>query len=138
MSKPIEGLKGLFGRVLKLGSIFTVVIALAGAAIGYAVAGTNGLISALIGALVCFAFSAFTALSVYFGSRLSLGGFFGLVMGGWLLKLVLFFILIATLRNAEFINGPVFFFTLVAAILTGLAIDSVVFLKARIPIEPKN
>lgn len=101
-------------------------------------AGTNGLVSALIGAVVCFAFSAFTAASVYFGSRLSLGGFFGLVMGGWLLKLVLFFVIIAILRKADFISGPVFFFTLVAAILAGLGIDSMVFLKARISIEPKN
>ena len=136
MPKPIEGLSGVFKKVLQLGSIATLAIALVGATAGYLVAQTNGVISALIGALVCFAFMALTAVSVWFGSRLSLAGFFGLVLGGWLLKLVLFFVLLATLRKADFIDGPVFFFTLVAAILAELAVDSVVFLKARVPIEP--
>jgi hypothetical protein len=136
MSKPIEGLSGVFKKVLLLGSIATFAIALVGATAGYLVAQTNGVISALIGALVCFAFMALTAVSVWFGSRLSLAGFFGLVLGGWLLKLVLFFVLLASLRKAEFIDGPIFFFTLVAAILAELAVDSVVFLKARVPIEP--
>jgi hypothetical protein len=41
---------------------------------------------------------------------------------------------IAALKGAEFINGPVLFFTLVAAILGTLAVDSVLVLKARIPV----
>lgn len=136
MAKPIEGISGVFGTVLKLGGLITAGIAVVGALIGYVAAGSNGLVSALIGAAVCFAFTALTAVSVWFGSKLSLGGFFGLVLGGWLLKLVLFFVLIASLKGASFINGPVFFFTLVAAILSELGIDSYVFLKSRVPIEP--
>lgn len=131
---PPFGLAGVFKRVLALGSISVGAIAVVASILGWLIAGENGLVSALIGAAVCLAFTSLTAISVWFGSRLSLGGFFGLVMGGWLLKLVVFFILIAVLRKAEFIDGPVFFFTLVASILAGLAIDSWVFLKARIPV----
>lgn len=138
MAKPIEGMSGVFGSVLKLGSLVTLAIASVGATVGWVFAQSSGLVSAIIGAAVCLAFTSLTAFSIWFGSRLNLGGFFGLVLGGWLLKLVLFFVLIASLKGASFINGPVFFFTLVAAILAQLAIDSMVFLKARIPIEPKN
>lgn len=132
-SGPAYGLAGVFKKVLSLGSAAVAAIATVASIIGWLVAGTNGLVSALIGAAVCLVFTSLTALSIWFGSKLNLGGFFGLVMGGWLLKLVLFFVLVALLRKAEFINGPVFFFTLVASVLTGLAIDSWVFLKARIP-----
>lgn len=138
MAKPIDGLNGVFQRVLQLGSSATGAIALIGALIGYLVAQTNGMVSALIGAAVCFVFMALTALSVWFGSRLSLAGFFGLVLGGWLLKLLIFFVLMALLRRADFIDGPVFFFTLVAAILAELAVSSVVFLNARVPIVPSS
>lgn len=138
MAKPIEGLDGVFKRVLQQGLIATLAIALIGAAVGFVVDGTTGLVSALIGAAVCFGFTSLTALSVWFGSRLTFAGFFGLVMGGWLLKLLLFFVIIAMIRQANFVNGPIFFFTIVAAILAGLAIDSLVFLKARISIEPSK
>ena len=76
-----------------------------------------------------------TALSVLAGRRLSLGGFFGVVMGGWLFKLLAFIALVAGLRNAEFINGPVLFFTLVASIFVTLSIDALAAIRARIPLS---
>jgi hypothetical protein len=45
-----------------------------------------------------------------------------------------FALVIANLKGADFINGPVLFFTLVAAIIGTLAVDSVLVLKARIPV----
>jgi energy-converting hydrogenase Eha subunit B len=93
------------------------------------------LISALIGAAIAFAFVSLTALSVWLGGRLNLGGFYGVVLGGWILKVLIFLIIVGVLRHAEFINGPTLFFTLVASILGSLGIDSWVFLKARLPIE---
>jgi hypothetical protein len=75
-----------------------------------------------------------TALSVWLGGKLPLAGFFGLVLGGWLVKMIGFALVIANLKGADFINGPVLFFTLVAAIIGTLAVDSVLVLKARIPV----
>jgi hypothetical protein len=51
-----------------------------------------------------------------------------------LIKIIGFAFVIANLKDADFINGPVLFFTLVAAILGTLAVDSVAALKARIPV----
>lgn len=124
----------LFRRVLFLGSALTAAIAVIGGVVGYFVAGTDGLTSALIGAGLALVFVSLTALSVWLGGKLPLGGFFGLVLGGWLLKIIGFAFVIAALKDANFINGPVLFFTLVAAILGTLAVDSVAALKARIPV----
>ena len=124
----------LFTRVLTLGSGLIGAIAILGGAIGFFVAGTPGLTSALIGAALTLVFVTLTALSVWLGGKLPLGGFFGVVLGGWLVKIVGFALVIGALKGADFINGPVLFFTLVAAILGTLAVDSVLVLKARIPV----
>ena len=89
--------------------------------------------SAGIGAAMALVFSALTVLSIWLGGRYSLGVFFGAVMGGWLLKLVLFLGLTFALRSAHFLVRPLFFFSVVAAILASLVIDAFIATKARIP-----
>lgn len=129
------GVAAMFKKVLGWGALLIAGIAVVASLLGWALAGTNGLISALIGAAIAFAFVSLTALSVWLGGRLNLGGFYGVVLGGWVLKVLIFLIIVGVLRHAEFINGPTLFFTLVASILGSLGIDSWVFLKARLPIE---
>jgi hypothetical protein len=126
-------LSALFGQVLRLTALTTLGIAAIGGTIGWFINGTNGLLSAAIGAGMALVFGALTVLSVWLGGRYSLGVFFGAVMGGWLLKLVLFLGLTVALKNATFLVRPLFFFTVVAAVLTSLAVDAVVATKARIP-----
>lgn len=129
------GAGALFRRVLLWGTALICAIALVAGILGYTLAGANGLTSALIGAALALVFVSLTALSVWVGAKLSLGGFFGVVLGGWIFKLVIFLIIVGVLRHATFINGPTLFFTLVASIFGSLAIDSYVFLKARLPID---
>lgn len=135
ISKPTTGIEQLFGRVLKLGSLLIAVIAVVAGGLGWLIVGQRGLVSALIGAGMALVFVSLTALSVWLGGKLNLGGFFGVVLGGWLLKVVGFLVLVFLLKHATFINGPVLFFTLVASVLGSLAIDSWVFVKARLPIS---
>ena len=129
------GVAAMFKKVLGWGALLIAAIAVIASLLGWALAGTNGLISALIGAAIAFAFVSLTALSVWLGGKLNLGGFYGVVLGGWILKVLIFLIIVGVLRHADFINGPTLFFTLVASILGSLGIDSWVFLKARLPIE---
>jgi hypothetical protein len=133
MSKATN-LTEVFSAVLKQGLLLVAVIALLGGGLGLIFAGVNGLISGLIGAALALLFSSLTALSVRLGGKLSLGGFFGVVLGGWIVKLVGFVVLIALLKGAAFIAGPVLFFTLVASILGTLVIDSRIVLQSRITV----
>ena len=125
--------RGLLLRVMRLGAGLIGAIALVGAAVGWFVAGGEGVASALIGAGMALLFVTFTALSVWFGSRLPLGGFFAVVMGGWLLKLVGFMVLVVALKGVDFVVGPILFGTLVAAILGSLALDGVMVMRTKIP-----
>lgn len=122
----------IFAAVLKQGLMLVLAIALVGGGLGFVFAGAAGLISGLIGAALALVFSSLTAFSVKFGGQLSLGGFFGVVLGGWIVKLVGFIVLIALLKGATFIAGPVLFFTLVASILGTLIIDTLIVMKSRI------
>jgi hypothetical protein len=132
--KPSTSAEQLFKNVLGQTALLTGLIASLGSLAGFIVEGMNGVVSALIGAGLAFAFGALTVVSMIIGRKLSLAGFFGVVMGGWLIKLIGFALLARSLQGAEFINGPVLFLTLVAAILGSLAIDSIAVLSARIPV----
>lgn len=132
--KPATNPDQLFKRVLGQGALLTGLIAGLGSAAGWFVEQTTGVVSALIGAALAFGFASLTVLSMLIGRRLSLAGFFGVVMGGWLVKLIGFALLARALQGADFINGPVLFITLVAAILGSLVIDSIAVLSARIPV----
>ena len=124
----------IYKRALALSAILMVIIGVFGSGIGFLFAAMAGVYSALVGAAVSALFSALTILSIWLGARLPLGGFYGLVLGGWLVKVLLFAVTLGLLRDADFISGPVFFFAVVTTVLGGLAIDSWVVLKGRQPI----
>lgn len=123
----------LFARVLKLSAALIAAIALLGGLAGWLIAGVDGLASALIGAAMALLFTSLTAISVWLGGRLSLGGFFGAVMGGWIVKLVLFIVMVASLRGADFIVGPILFASVVASVIGSLVLDAVAVTRSRIP-----
>ena len=59
--------------------------------------------------------------------------FFGIVMGGWILKFVVFIAILFILRGQPWIEPAVFFVALVVSVLASLAIDVVVMLRMRVP-----
>lgn len=123
----------VFTKVLKVGSVLIASIAVVGAGLSFVFAGTPGFFGALIGAGIALVFVSFTALSVLIGGKLSLGGFYAVVLGGWLLKIILFIGLLVVLRDVEGLNRVALFVTLVASVLGSLAVDAYVATKARIP-----
>ena len=123
----------VFGKALKLSALLVVSVAVICSIIGFLVIGIDGLWTALIGSAIALVFTSLTVLSVLFGARLPLGGFYGLVLGGWLLKIVLFAVLMAALQRMDFIHGPTLFFAIVLSVLGSLGIDSWVVLRSRIP-----
>jgi hypothetical protein len=130
-----DDLKSVMTRVLKLGSLLVLGVTAIGSLVGFLVAGNSGLLAALAGGAAAFAFTALTVLSLLFGSKLSLGGFLGVVLGGWLIKVLLFLVLFSFLNRAEWLTlsaRPVVFFVVVAAVIGGLVLDTLVVTKARI------
>lgn len=125
--------KTVFTKVLKFGAILIAAIAILGGAISFFAAGLPGLYGALIGSCIALVFVSLTALSVLFGGKLNLGGFYAVVLGGWLLKVLLFIGIIATLARTDGLNRISIFATLVASVLGSLAVDAFVVTKAKIP-----
>ncbi|MFE1645544.1 hypothetical protein ACFM35_08215 [Microbacterium sp. P01] len=116
----------------------TAVLAVLGSVIGYLVAGAPGLFSALTGVLVAAIFLAITGASIlvanrWYGDALYVPVFFGIVLGGWILKLVIFIVALLLLRGQSWVQPTVFFVAIVVSVLASLVVDVIVLMRMRIP-----
>ena len=124
--------------VLVWSAVVAGVLAVVGAVAGYLVAGPEGLWSALVGVLVAALFLAITGASIlianrWYGDPLYVPVFFGIVMGGWIVKLVVFIVALLLLRGQPWMQPTVFFVAIVVSVLASLALDVVVLMRMRIP-----
>jgi uncharacterized membrane protein (DUF4010 family) len=128
----------VLSRALAYGAILTVAIAAVGGLLGYLAAGTEGLLSAIIGAGITAVFMGFTALSIVIAQRATRGEpsltlFFGIILGAWMLKFVVFIVLVVIVRGQPFLEPLVFFFSVLAAVIGSLVVDVLAFLRSRVP-----
>lgn len=128
----------MFTKILKAGAILAVVVAVLGAGIGYLVAGTPGLWGGVIGAAASFVFLGFTAASIIVAFRVTKGDllnpvFFGIVLGGWLLKLGAFLLLLILFASQSFLDPYVLLVTIIVSVLGSLVIDGWAFMNSRVP-----
>ncbi|MGO4299563.1 hypothetical protein [Leifsonia sp. RAF41] len=124
--------------VLKYGLILAGAIAIVGMLLGGLFAGWVGVTSALIGTAMAAVFLSITALSIlianrFIGSDLFVGLFFGIVLGGWIVKFVLFLVLAVVLRSQPWINPTVLFLSLIAGVIGSLVVDMIVIFRSRMP-----
>lgn len=124
----------VFRRAFIWGAVLTAVVAVVGGAVGWFAAGWPGLVSALIGAGIALVFTALTTVGVLIADRYDSAMFLIVTMGGFLLKLVLFIVLMSVLRGQPFIAPLVLFATSIAAVVGTLAIDAFVVMRSRIPV----
>lgn len=120
-------------RALAWGGVFALVLAVVGSIIGYLVAQSSGLVSALIGTAMAVVFLAITAISIIVANKFDLIAFFGIVMGAWLLKFVIFIVLALLLKDQPWIQPTVLFLCLVAGVIGTLVVDLVVIARSRMP-----
>ena len=125
-------------RILAYGGILAIAIAIVGSVIGFMVAGAVGLVSALIGTVMSVVFLSITAASIVLATKVAKGdllsvAFFGIVMGAWLLKLVVFIVLIVLFKDQPWIQTQVLFLTAVVAVIGTLVVDVVVIARSRLP-----
>jgi|JI8StandDraft_2_1071088.scaffolds.fasta_scaffold31360_4 hypothetical protein len=125
-------------RALAYGAGMSFAIAIIGSVAGALVAELSGMLSALIGAGMGFVFLGLTAASILLadrvtGSDLLSPAYFGIVIGSWMLKFIVFLVLIFTLRDVDFIEPTVLFVCLVAAVIGGLVTDIIAVTRSRVP-----
>lgn len=125
-------------RAIVLDGFVALGIAVVGGVIGFLVAGGAGLISALIGTALAVVFMAVTAATILLANRFSgsdifVGAFFGIVLGGWVLKFVVFLVLVVVLKDQPWINPTVLLLSLIVGVLGSLIVDVMVMLKSRMP-----
>ena len=130
----------LITRSLRYGAIVAAVVALLGAGIGWFVAADPGLAGGLLGAALAAVFLGLTAVSILIAGRVTNGdltspGFFGILLGVWTLKLVLFFVLSLWLRGQDWIDPGAFGLTAIGAVLGLLVADVVAFQRSRVPLD---
>lgn len=133
--------RDVFVRVLRYGGLLAAAIAVIGSVAGYLLAGTVGLVSALIGTALAFVFLSVTAASIVLASRVAGSDllsprFFLIVMGGWMLKFVVFLILVFVLKGQPWVNNVVLFLSIIAGVIGSLVVDVVVIARSRLPLLP--
>lgn len=125
-------------RALRDGAIFTVAVAVVAGLIGVLIAGMPGLLGGLLGALLAFVFLGLTAASIIVAGRVTKDDpgspvFFGIVLGTWGLKLILFLLFALWLRTQDWLDPAVFFFTVIVSVVGSLILDVVAFQRTRVP-----
>ncbi|MDJ1113038.1 hypothetical protein [Microbacterium dauci] len=138
MSAPSLSSTLVLRRTLLWSAAATGALVVVGAVVGLLIAGVPGLWSALVAVLTAAVFLAMTAGSIllanrWYGDALFVPIFFGSVMGAWILKFVLFLVVLFVVRDQPWLVPLIFLVALVVSILASLAIDVVVMLKMRIP-----
>jgi hypothetical protein len=123
---------------LRWGGLFALGLAIVAGTVGYLVAGLPGLWGGLLGAGLAFVFLGLTAGSIILGQRLTADDpgsplFFGVVLGAWLLKLIVFFIFMFWLRGQDWLDPWVFFLSVIVAVLGSLVVDVIAFQRSRTP-----
>ncbi|MGO3147615.1 MAG: 3-oxoacyl-ACP reductase [Leucobacter sp.] len=126
-------------KALRWGVIITLALIVVFAGIGWLVSGSEGLIGGVIGTAMGGLFLGLTVGSIAFANRFVespsyIVMFFAIVMGSWILKFVIFIVLLIVLRDQPWLDGYVLFFGLLASVLAALAIDVVVITRSRMPV----
>ena len=105
---------------------------------GALVAELDGMLAALLGTAVGFAFLALTPLSITWALKAGQGdvlrpGFFAVVLGVWLVKFIVFLALVFWLGDVAWAHQETLFLTIVGALLVGLIVEVTVVVRSRPP-----
>jgi hypothetical protein len=123
---------------LRYGALVAGVVGIGGGVIGYLVSGVPGLLGGLVGAAMAALYLGLTAGSMLLAGRVARGDgtspvFFGVVLGVWVLKLIVFVVVAIWLRGQDWMDARVFFGAVIVAVIGSLVADILAFVRARVP-----
>lgn len=126
-------------RALRWGFAVTGVLVAAFAVIGWLVSESPGLWGGIIGAGLGGLFLLMTVGSIAFANRFVerdfyITAFFGIVLGSWVFKFILFILAVVLLRDREWLDTRVMFFGVIASVFASLALDVIIIVRSRIPV----
>ncbi|MEE6273379.1 hypothetical protein [Georgenia wangjunii] len=129
--------RAMFRTILRRLTVLVAVLAVGGAAVGAAVAGTPGVWGALMAAGIAALFVLGTAATMLLTADKPVHVASAAGVGGWLVKTLVVFGVLLLVRDRDFYSPGVFFAVLVLALLGSLAIEFGAMLRARVPyVEP--
>lgn len=129
--------QAIFQKALWRSLAATVLLALACAAVGYAVDAQKGLLAGLFGALIGGVFMALSLVSILIANRqianpLYVQLFFAIVLGALLLKMVVFLAIVYFAKDAAWLNTKILFISILAGVVLSLVLDLLMFARTRI------
>lgn len=129
----------VFLRALRWSIFATVFLMVVFAGIGYLVSGSEGFLGGLIGSAAAGVFLGLTIASIAFANRfiesdLYLPVFFGIVVGSWLLKFIIFIVAALLLKDQPWLDKTILFLAVICGVIVSLIVDALVVMKSRIPI----
>ena len=125
--------RNMYALILRRLGILVAGLAVLGSVIGYLVAGTPGVWGALMGAAVAALFMVGTVVTMMLTADKPLPVATAAGVGGWIVKMVVLFVVLLLVRGRDFYSPGVFFVVLVLAILGSLGIEMAAVLRARVP-----
>ncbi|MCJ1713784.1 hypothetical protein ACLBWP_00270 [Microbacterium sp. M1A1_1b] len=136
----LDHVRPIFRRILVQGAVLALALAVVGGVVGFLVAGGPGLTGGLIGAVMSVVFCGLTAVSVllairFSGGQMISGAFFGTIMGMFLVKFVLFIVVLVLLKDRDWVSTPVLAIAIIVGVIGSLVIDVTVIARGRVPID---
>jgi len=133
VTDKLPGVRTPMRAVLRIGSlVFLLAVPLA-TVVGFAIDGSAGGWGAFLGMAIPFAFFTGTVIVALLTVRVSVGAFGAVVLGSWVIKLIMLLAVLFLLRDAEFFNRPIFFFSFLIGTAGYLTLEALVVIKTRVP-----
>lgn len=139
LTRPVGDPQAPLRTAVKYGVLGLVVLTVVGTAISAAVAGTPGVWGALIGAAVGGGFILFTAVSVLVSARMPAATAGGVILGGWLLKMLLALVVLVVLKGRDFYSVWALAAMIIGSLFLVFGAELVGVLRTRVPyIDPSG
>jgi hypothetical protein len=135
---PLPGVRIPMAAVLRWGTLGSVVALAIAAALGYLLAGSEGLWGAVLGIAIPVVFYSITVVVAVVTVRVRPEVFGAAILGSWVVKIAVLIGVLAVLSGATFYSRGAFFIAFVVGTVGYLVAEAVIVVRTRVPyLEPQ-